>query len=669
MQRTRASSRRQTLSVVSANHGRKGHQNNNSSSNHRRQSVDPSSHDDGSSYNHAPPKSRPPRGRASMIPRVGRENLVPPTPPSVVQDPKRRVSTAMSSGRRRSGMGGERRQSIMPPGTPAIADPRPISNKAYQQECIKELFSFLQKSGYEHPISHKSLSRPSGKDFSNIVTFMLRRVDPSFQDGTLKMEDEIAMNFKAMGYPFAVSKTALVAAGSPHTWPTLLAALTWLMKQVQCVEYLIPNEEENRSGEFDSVEELESKTDRFFFSYLSASYTAFLKGDEKLREELEMGLADRLEGDDNILMQDIEQMTDQNAAIVEKMNNLSLGEKDLEELVRKRDSYATDLEQFHDLIDQMDQHVATLKHKKNNQSEELEETSKSLAKVASKVQKLKDTISKQELSLDDVQKMQNERKGVEEAIGRALALRDQRRSALWEIESEVDKSWSNLESFVSDYNSNVGDLKLVPMVSSKGIEMEAVINKDAALDPNLSKPLTIDIPGIIHPILSSCHEECYGLISDSKWKYQEALDKLEKSEEEFTEALERHRIVENKIDKCEETMEAEREAQDAKLGVRVREVESIEMKVTSLRDPVALEEQITQFERQCDELEAMRQQHEEDNVSRKKAICEEIDTAILEMREYDNFCLDKIKEVQEYRKHKRSEYGTLRIPSTKEISK
>ena len=140
------------------------------------------------------------------------------------------------------------------------------------------------------------------------------------------MEDEIAMNFKAMGYPFAVSKTALVAAGSPHTWPTLLAALTWLMKRIQCMEYLIPDEE-NQSGNFESVEELESKTDRFFFSYLSASYMAFLKGDEKLREELEMGLADRLEGDDNILMQEIEQMTDQNASIVEKMNNLSLGEK------------------------------------------------------------------------------------------------------------------------------------------------------------------------------------------------------------------------------------------------------------------------------------------------------------------------------------------------------
>jgi kinetochore protein NDC80 len=159
---------------------------------------------------------------------------------------------------------------------------------------------------------------------------MLRKVDPSFQDGTLKMEDEVAMNFKAMGYPFGVSKTALVAAGSPHTWPTLLAALAWLATRIQCMEGLMlaQEEDDNQTGHFESLEELETETDRFFFKYLSASYSAFLKGDEKLRDELMSGLADKLESDDTILLQEIEEMTDRNASIVEKMNNLSMGDRE-----------------------------------------------------------------------------------------------------------------------------------------------------------------------------------------------------------------------------------------------------------------------------------------------------------------------------------------------------
>ncbi len=91
---------------------------------------------------------------------------------------------------------------------------------------------------------------------------------------------------------------------------------------------LAQEEDDNQTGHFESLEELETETDRFFFKYLSASYSAFLKGDEKLRDELMSGLADKLESDDTILLQEIEEMTDRNASIVEKMNNLSMGDRE-----------------------------------------------------------------------------------------------------------------------------------------------------------------------------------------------------------------------------------------------------------------------------------------------------------------------------------------------------
>jgi kinetochore protein NDC80 len=268
-------------------------------------------------------KARPPRGRASMIPRVGRENGVPPTPPSA----SAKKATPGSRSRRSSGINGDRRQSVVPPSAPAKTDPRPITDRAFQQECIKQLLDFLMTKGYEHPISHRSLARPSGKDFTNIVTFMLRLVDPNFQDGSMKIEDEVAMNFKALGYPFPVSKTALVAAGSPHTWPSLLAALAWLMERIQSIENTVVDANDD-PGHFDSLEELENKTDKAFFKYLSKAYTAFLRGDEQLTEQLENALADRFERDDTIIEQEIEQMTDKNAVIVEQINNLTFGGKE-----------------------------------------------------------------------------------------------------------------------------------------------------------------------------------------------------------------------------------------------------------------------------------------------------------------------------------------------------
>ena len=57
-------------------------------------------------------------------------------------------------------------------------------------------------------------------------------VDPKYKVGN-KIEEEIPRIFKLHGYPFSISKSSMFAVGSPHTWPTLLAALTWLREQIQ----------------------------------------------------------------------------------------------------------------------------------------------------------------------------------------------------------------------------------------------------------------------------------------------------------------------------------------------------------------------------------------------------------------------------------------------------
>lgn len=298
------------------------------STNTRRQTLGPVSMNKGVSQGGGPAvdhsgagltsKTKPPRGRVSMIPRVGRENLVPPTPPS--------ASSRNASSTRRSSVSIDRRQSHIPANLPTKVDPRQIADKGFQQDCTKKLLSFLLENGYEYPISHKSLARPSGKDFNQIVTFLLRRVDPSFQDGSMKIEDEVSMNFKAMGYPFSVSKTSLVAAGSPHTWPSLLAALTWLIEKIKCLDSATLRVEPQ--AHFDTLDELESQTDRAFFEYLSAAYSAFLQGDENLTEELELSLAERFEKDDEIIEKEIEQMTDKNAVILEQIKDLEQSENE-----------------------------------------------------------------------------------------------------------------------------------------------------------------------------------------------------------------------------------------------------------------------------------------------------------------------------------------------------
>ena len=48
-----------------------------------------------------------------------------------------------------------------------------------------------------------------------------------------KPEEQIPKLFKQLGYPFMISKSYMFALGSPHTWPHILAAVSWLLDYIQ----------------------------------------------------------------------------------------------------------------------------------------------------------------------------------------------------------------------------------------------------------------------------------------------------------------------------------------------------------------------------------------------------------------------------------------------------
>ena len=113
----------------------------------------------------------------------------------------------------------------------------------------------------------------------------------------------------------------------------------------------------------------------------------------------------------------------------------------------------------------------------------------------------------------------------------------------------------------------------------------------------------------------------------------------------------------------------EREQNEAALAVRLREVASIEEKVESLRDPAALEEQITRFQRQCTQLEALRMKHEEENVAQKKAVQNEINAALQSVEEHNIYVQKKFAELQQYILRKKASLRKVTVPASLNLGK
>jgi SMC interacting uncharacterized protein involved in chromosome segregation len=317
-------------------------------------------------------------------------------------------------------------------------------------------------------------------------------------------------------------------------------------------------------------------------------------------------------------------------------------------LQKQRDDYATDLEQFRDLNRQMDDHLAALQQKVKERSEELEITNNTLETKNQKVESLKQALEKQAVSLGDMYKLQSELKGVDEAMERASALKEKLRNAKWDGDDQLTNLVTVLELAISDFNRAVAEISLLPGMDDTVTSLKVTLNKNYALEKDQSKLLGVDLVSVVHPTLLQYKERFVTGTVEAKQSYQQALDDFEMNQGLLVETEEKLRLLETKKAKLEEALENERKTQEAKLAVRQREVQAIESSVESINNPVALEEELARYERKCAELEARRMKQQEEHLTKKKAVEDEIEAACQAIIELETFCKAKTAEAHDY---------------------
>lgn len=111
---------------------------------------------------------------------------------------------------------------------PSGQNPKSINEQSYQMSCIISLNQYLESHWFSGTLlSQKGLS--STKYVKDIISFLVHQLDPSW--GELgKLENEVPFIFRVYRYPFQINKSALSDTRSTRSWPTLMAALSWLIQ-------------------------------------------------------------------------------------------------------------------------------------------------------------------------------------------------------------------------------------------------------------------------------------------------------------------------------------------------------------------------------------------------------------------------------------------------------
>lgn len=476
---------------------------------------------------------------------------------------------------------------------PGGKDPRPIREKSYQLDVIKNLIDFLVKSGYPHPISQKILTAPSAKDFQNIFKFLYAQLDPGYDFGK-KFEDEVPIVMKGLRYPFAgdISKSQLYACGSMHAWPGLLAMLGWMVDLINCCDVLHAQYEAESMAMSDV--ELPSAgagntagngSEKMFFDYLCKSYKLFLAGSDNF-DPLISELGASFERRNEATYQEVDHLSRLVAEQDAEYQSLITEEPPLARAQREHAVYKGDIEKFQKFISHLGVKRVKFEEAIKNTINEIECCEKELEEFEMIRASLQAQVEAQDVLPEDIDRMNADKEQLVKTLESLATSKEEANKVFWERELLVQKKLDAVEKLVQEYNYCGEQLAIIPQeaVNAKGMSLELTFNPHSTRADQL---VNIDIRTQIHPSLNSLREECHAIIhqaQDQLLSLQEALDKLNES---CNDKIEELRSNERRIERIVQAYLEDKETFAGENKRTDEEAEQLEQTIQKLRSDIS----------------------------------------------------------------------------------
>ena len=164
----------------------------------------------------------------------------------------------------------------------------------------------------------------------------------------------------------------------------------------------------------------------------------------------------------------------------------------LSEARNKQEEFATNIEKFLNLIQTLNDHKAELTDKVETLTIEKSTTESEMQDCSTKIEQLRQTINSQELSQEDVRRMEREKIRVEEQIGKQSSILEGQVAVLTEAQEKWNAIYKLLEQKVEEYNGKASQLELVPSKAkhAKGHIVPTGCNVSSAM-PGISQTLLL----------------------------------------------------------------------------------------------------------------------------------------------------------------------------------
>ncbi|XP_029960827.1 kinetochore protein NDC80 homolog [Salarias fasciatus] len=350
-------------------------------------------------------------------------------------------------------------------GTEKIKDARPLHDKTFVQQCIRQLHDFLTEQGYPGPLAAKTLQSPSTKEFVKMFEFIYHQLDPAFEMPNSKVEEEVPAILKALRYPFVLSKSSMYSVGAPHTWPQALGALMWLIDDVK-VKWSLSKQDlllSDFGEDGDSIEE-GADYNKLFCDYTAETYSKFMQGDDTFEDDDETFLnrLKKLYNVDDALLAEMEEKHQILSDEVERLEKDSQTDRLMTKRMDKM-RLQTDLKKIQSYRENLENFELSVKGKISELSDELETTASHVETLKHERDELQRLLQNQKFTPADVERINREKWELQQTITSLSKSLEDAEQHKWNEEIALAKVKEKAELKLAEYHKLARKLKLIPL--------------------------------------------------------------------------------------------------------------------------------------------------------------------------------------------------------------
>eukprot|EP01039_Chlorochromonas_danica_P011401 gene11401-12741_t len=519
-----------------------------------------------------------------------------------------------------------------------VSDPRPITDKSFLNMSIRLLLDFLNQHGYEHVVNAKILSKPTNKDYYQIVLFLFHLIDPNYVC-TGKIEEEIVAMFRFLGYPFAINKSNISAVGSPHAWPQMLASIMWLVELLSYDDAVQQagsgpagssrsNGNGNGNGGVGVQEEEEggeegSRLEKDFYSYLHRSYTYFISGKDAQYRTVEEQFLEGWKHQNEVIQDRVDSLSQKNIAIEAEIQAIKQRSLALPQLNGRKSDLTRQLNHLKDSVANKVREVEEVRQRISAKQSDRDALSATITAVKREVHKVKDILSKQELSAEDVVNMTNERERLEKTFSQLSETRLALNQEIYRLELSLRDRLSYLESSVRSYHAIAEDLKLVPLGNKNARGEDYSISLDIKAKRRDQLLLT-DVKNHLLVLLNEVRKELQEMTLELRQEVLEEQERVEEAEGQRAQLVDLSSSQTEKLSFLDQIWSKEKANFDAISALHQKEIFDLEHKLIALRDLAAEEARLTSLTRKIAELTSLKTHYSMEFESKKAMMVEEV---------------------------------------------